>query len=104
MAFVIKQNDQRPYFRVQLTSNDAPVSLTGATSAKFIMKQGATTKVTATAQIIDAPNGIVQYAWAAADTNTAGTYNAEIEILWGTERQTFPSSGYFAITIEADLG
>ena len=55
---------------------------------------------------IDMNAGIVEYAWAANDTDTTGEYNAEVEIDWGgspTEYQTFPSKGYFAISISDDL-
>lgn len=106
MAFEIKAHDRRPHYRVQLTANGAPIDLTGASSVSFQMYTSAgTVKVAKTAAtIVDGPTGVVEYAWAAGDTDTPGTYNAEFEVLWGTEPQTFPSSGYFTITINADLG
>lgn len=107
MAYEIKRNDRRPRWRVQLTANDLPVDLTGNSGVKFIMKSGATIKVNkATMNIVDAATGIVEYAWGATDTDTSGTYNAEVEVNWGgspAELQTFPSSGYFVIEITDDL-
>lgn len=107
MAFEIKRNDLRPHFRVQLTQNGAPADLTGAVAARFIMKATSTLKVNRqTMTFIDKPTGVVEYAWGATDTDTTGEYNAEVEIDWGgapTEYQTFPSKGYFAISISDDL-
>ena len=105
MAFEIKRNDLRPRFRVTLKSNGDPVDLTAATSAFFIMKTGSTIKVNRGAMtFIDRPAGVVEYAWSSGNTDTAGTYNCEVEVLWGTDPQTFPSKGYFTVTIEDDLG
>lgn len=108
MAFEIKRNDRRPYFRVALTQNGSAADLTTAVAARFIMKTGSTIKVNrATMTFIDKPGGIVQYAWAATDTDTSGDYNCEVEIDWGgspAELQTFPSKGYFTVTITDDLG
>jgi len=107
MAFEIKRNDLRPHFRVQLTENGQPADLTGAVAARFIMKATSTLKVNRQVMdFIDMNAGIVEYAWAANDTDTTGEYNAEVEIDWGgspTEYQTFPSKGYFAISISDDL-
>lgn len=104
MAFEIKRNDRRPRWRVQLTANTIPVNLTTATAVTFTMKTGATTKVNKGAMtIVDATTGVVEYPWASGDTDTAGTYNAEVEVSWGGEFQSFPSKGYFTVTIEDDL-
>lgn len=112
MALEIKRNDRRPYFRVQLTNKvdnvETPADLSTAIAARIIMKTGTTgtPKINRAAMtFIDKPNGIVQYAWAAGDTDTDGTYNVEVEIDWGgSEFQTFPSAGYFTVIIGIDLG
>lgn len=105
MAFEIKKNDRRPYYRVQLTANGTPVDLTGATAARFIMKSGSTVVVNKQAMtFVDRPTGVVQYAWGATDTATSGDFNIEVEVDWGgSELQTFPSKGYFTATISDDL-
>jgi hypothetical protein len=105
MAFEIKRNDLRPRWRVALMSNDLPVDLTAAESAAFTMKQGSSIKVNKEAMVfLDRVNGIVEYEWAAGDTDTSGTYNAEVEVDWGAGAiQSFPSKGYFTVTIEDDL-
>lgn len=107
MAHEMKRNDLRPYFRVQLKQNGEPADLTGAVAARFIMKEGATLKVDREAMVfVDEPTGVVEYHWALGDTDTTGDYNVEIEIDWGgapPEYQTFPSTGYFTVSISDDL-
>lgn len=104
MAFEIKRNDRRPYFRVALTQNGDPADLTAAVSAALIMKSASGIKVNkGPMTFVDRPNGIVQYAWGATDTDTSGEYNVEVEIDWGGELQTFPSVGYFTVSISDDL-
>jgi hypothetical protein len=107
MAFEIKRNDRRPYFRVQLTENGDPADLSTAVAARLIMKSGTTVKINKQPMtFIDKPTGIVQYAWADGDTDTTGTYNVEVEVDWGgapAEFQTFPSAGYFTVDITDDL-
>lgn len=104
MPFTIKRNDRRPRYRVNLTTDGTPADLSAATSVKFLMKQGSTLKVSQPATIVDPLTGLVEYAWAAGDTDTPGEYNVEFEVSWGLETQTFPSVGYFTCTIESDLG
>lgn len=106
MAYEIKRNDRRPYWRVQLTQNGAPADITGNAGVTFTMKTGSTIKVNkATMVVIDPVLGIVEYRWSnASDTDTSGTYNAEVEVDWGGGvTQTFPSKGYFAVEITDDL-
>lgn len=106
-GFSIKRNDRRPRWRYGLTVNGEPADLTGATAVRFIMKQGATTKVNKQAMtVIDATSGLIEYAWGATDTDTSGVYNVEVEVDWGgspAELQTFPNEGYFTVTITDDL-
>lgn len=108
MAFEIKRNDRRPRLRVQLTSNSLPVDLNGAVAVRFYMKTapGATAKINQPATFVDKTSGTVEYAWAVGDTDTSGNYIAEFEVDWGgspAEKQTFPSSSYFTVTINDDL-
>lgn len=107
MAFEIKQNDRRPYWRVMLTENGDAANITGAVGAVFTMKDATsgTLKINKEAMtVIEEVSGTVEYVWQAGDTDTAGTYSAEVEVDWGGgETQTFPSHGYFLITIYDDL-
>lgn len=108
MAFELKVNDRRPTWRVQLTANGEPVDVTGALNIRFTMSTGSPgdpPKVSSEPMdVVEAPNGIVEYAWAAGDTDTAGNYNAEVEVEWEAGvTTTFPSKGYFLISIFEDL-
>lgn len=105
-GFEIKRHDRRPRWRVQLKHDGVPADITGNSSVKFIMKNSSNTivlnKVAMT--VVDAPTGVVEYAWQAGDTDTTGTFTAEVEIDWGGgEFETFPSNGYFTITVNDDL-
>ena len=54
--------------------------------------------------VIDPLTGVVEYAWAEGDTDEAGDFLVEVEVDWGGgEFQSFPSKGYFSVTIEDDL-
>lgn len=105
MAFEIKRNDLRPRWRVQLTAVGEPVDLTAASAARFTMKTGTTLKVNKEDMVfVDRLTGVIEYVWVVGDTDVSGTYNVEVEIDWGGgEIQSFPSKGYFTITIEDDL-
>ena len=107
MPFEIKRNDKRPYWRVQLTQNGAPADITGNFGVKFTMKLGSSApKINKQSmEVINASTGVVEYRWPnAGDTDTSGTFNAEVEVDWGGgATQTFPSKGYFTIPIEDDL-
>lgn len=106
MAFRIKTNDTGPVLSVTLTdANGNGIGLAGA-SARFHMKAfGASElKIDAPATILDDLNGVVKYDWVAGDTDTAGTYYGEIEVLYGDATvETFPNNGYFTIIIKEDL-
>lgn len=115
--FEIKQNDRRPFFVVLLRDNygettESAVDLTTAGSAVFNMKQASspgTVKINrGSASITDAPAGEVTYQWGTADTDTAGSYLAEIEVAWNDGKpETFPSGpsggSYWEITITDDI-
>ena len=105
MAFEIKRNDRRPYWRTTLTENGNAVNVTTATAVTFTMRTGTTIKINKEAMVlVDAAEGIVEYRWSAGSTDTAGSYNAEVEVDWGAGiTQTFPSKGYNVITIYEDL-
>jgi hypothetical protein len=74
---------------------------------KFLMKPttGGSLVVNDPGVFIDRTNGIVEYQWAAGDTDTSNAnYQMEVEVDWSGEKQTFPSTGYFPVSITDDLG
>ena len=103
--FAIKRNDRLPALRVQLLRDDGTiVNLTTATAVT--LKMGAPFNLNVAAVVIDAVNGIVEYAWAAGNTNvTEGNYRAEFEVTWpGGIPETFPTDGYIIVQVYTDLG
>jgi hypothetical protein len=104
--FAIKRNDTAPSLVATLRDAEGvAVNLTGAT-VDLIMAAATTgtVKVNTAATLTDAANGIVTYNWLAADTSTAGDFNAEFEVTYsGGKKQTFPTDGYIKIVITADL-
>lgn len=106
--FQIKAHDRKPSLAVTLTAGGVPLDLTNATTIDFIMKNKAvpgTIKVNAPAAIVaPATSGKVRYDWLAADTDTAGEYQAEFEIHWSDGKpQTAPTDSYITIDVLADL-
>jgi hypothetical protein len=104
--FTIKQHDTRPIIQVNLAVGGSLVNLTTATSVSFIMAPalGGAATIDAAATIDDAATGLVSYTWAAGDTDTVGSFDAEWEVLWSDgSKQTFPTDSYLSIEIVADL-
>lgn len=118
MAFYIKQNDTSPAYVVDLQDDvdttPAAINLTDATSVTFKMRSAAA--AASSAPVVDeamtittAASGRCTYEWQTGDTATAGTYNAEFEILWddGTietvPNGADPAAQYLTIVIVDDL-
>lgn len=108
--FTFKRNDRLPKLRATLQQGSpaTPIDLTTAVSVKLILKDSTNmagaAKVNAACTLVTPSSGIVEYAWAAGDTDTSGTYNGEFEITWSTGiTETVPNTGYFTVTIVDDL-
>lgn len=123
-TFLIKRGDTKPYIRRQLVdTNGNAIVLDGSETVKFTMRvstdvaMAGGAKVHATADIINAALGIVEYKWAAADTNTTTytetstlgrfadvPYAAEFEVNYADlSVETFPQADYIAVSIPPDL-
>ena len=106
--FVIKKGDRLSVLTATLKDSAGnAVDLTGAT-VKLLMKEigGAALKVNAAGTVDpDQVNnkGKVSYAWAAVDTDTPGTYEAEWEVTLSGKQQSFPNDSYLVIRILDDL-
>lgn len=94
--FYIKQGDTLPLFRTTLKdAAGVGVNLTGSTVKLTLTNiETKALKITeASVSLIDAANGIVEYTWLTADTDTAGTFSAEFEVTTGGGRiHTFPNA------------
>jgi len=102
----IKQGDRRPAAPATIKRGTAIVDLTNATSVTFKLRRKSFVDLTvdAEADILSAVDGTVEYRWAVGDTDLAGEYQAEWEVLWsdGTP-ETFPTMGYDLCMIYSDL-
>lgn len=105
--FFIKRNDRRESIERILRNSDGTIcDLSTASGVKFIMKgkNGGTTVVNATAQIVNAAAGHVRYSWGAGDTGVAGTYDAEWQVTFNDNtKQTFPNDDNLVVYVLADL-
>jgi hypothetical protein len=101
--FYIKRNDTSPSIRYALSPTS--VDLTGATVRFHMRARGGATVVYSAASVVTATGTpTVEYDWDAADTDTAGVYEAEFEVTYPVGAiETFPSVGYIRVSIEEDI-
>jgi 5-hydroxyisourate hydrolase-like protein (transthyretin family) len=106
MTFYIKQNDTSPAMLATLqNASGTAIDLTGA-SVRFHMRtvNGSASVVSAAATIVTAASGIVRYSWAAGDTATVGTYQAEFQVTYADATiETFPNDSYISVQIVDDI-
>jgi hypothetical protein len=101
-----KQNDTRPAAPAILKRGTTVVDLTLATTVTFKMRRlgKIELKVDNTAYVVSAVAGSVEYRWAEGDTDAAGEYLAEWEVLWDDDTvETFPTVDYDVVLISSDL-
>jgi hypothetical protein len=105
MAFNIKRNDTVPVFQAGLLDGSGlPIDLTGATVRFHMRDSDGIVVIDQPADIINPTTGTVQYSWVASDTDTSGTFQAEIEVTYALgEIETFPNSTYEEIIIIDDI-
>lgn len=107
MAFSLKQNDTSPAIAAYLLDQDEnPIDLTQCTVRFIMRKRGEEAyKVYQTVTIVDEDSGRIRYNWSAADTDTAGTFDAEFEVTYSDGTiETFPNDTYVTVNILDDLG
>jgi hypothetical protein len=104
----MKRHDTRPTLLLRLRDVDGAVAnLTGAT-ARFLMRQQnvvpVVVKVDREMDIIDPEDGVVRLLWNPEDTDTAGTFDAEVEVTYSDGKtKTYPNHTYDTITIVEDI-
>ena len=108
----ITQNDTGPALLPTLVDEDGVVvNLTGVSDADvrfhMIDPSSSSTKVdnnTDTSVLSPATDGKVQYLWQAADTDTPGLFDGEIQVTFpGGQIITFPNYRYFTILIREEV-
>jgi len=105
MTFTIKQSDTSPSIQAALQdSNLTAINLTGATVNFHMKLLGGTTMLNEEMIIVEPLTGLVRYDWQDGDTSIAGTYYAEIEVIYSDlSVETFPNTGNLAIVITPEL-
>ncbi|MEN8659819.1 MAG: BppU family phage baseplate upper protein [Marivita sp.] len=106
MTFNIKQNDTFPDLEGVLTDeNGTPINLTDATAVRFHMRDAeGTVVIDADMTVVSPADGTVYYSWQGADTATAGTFEAEVEVTYSTGKiETFPNNTYTEVIITDDI-
>lgn len=111
--FTINRGDLYPPLETTLekrnksTGEWEPLDLTNAVSVTLIMvsDRPSGTKVTGVCSVpAPATSGQIEYPWEAGDTEVAGQYRAQFEIVWSNSKpQTVPNSGYHVVEIQPDL-
>jgi len=85
-----------------------PIDLTGCTvTFQMVGTDGCCggRVIGGTATIVDAKGGCVSYAWAAGDTDIAGTYRATWTVTTAAGlKLDFPNNGYIIVSIRPKVG
>lgn len=105
--FYIKQGDTQPDLVAILKDADGDaVDLSTATSVTFHMRMKNETDVLINRATIISPTvtGQVTLVWLATETETAGDFEAEFEVLWNTGKiSTFPNKKHTSIQITEQI-
>lgn len=108
----MKRGDTSPPIEKTLTgADDLPADLNDINAVTFFMRPfrgkredavvlGGTTDV-----VGDPTEGNVKYTWADGDTDVAGIYFGEFEVIYVDDsRETFPNATYIVIQVTDDIG
>lgn len=105
LAVSWKKNDLLPPASgTILNADNTPVNLTGCT-IKWLMRDAQhQLKINAPATITSALTGAWSYTPVVGDTNTAGAFEAELEVAFPSGKvETFPNRGYITVRIDEDV-
>lgn len=105
--FTIKRHARRPYIRIAVKDkNGDAFDLAGALTATFIMYDSEGVEKVSSPGVLASPltDGVIYYAWGATDTDTAGQFRAEFDVVYtGGEKLTLPVKGALSVRIYEDL-
>jgi hypothetical protein len=102
----IKRGDTRNCIKAVLKdARGAPVDLTDCSVDFHMAPLNRSAIISRAAHIQDAAAGEVWVVWVPGETDTAGIYRAEFEVIYEDgRRETFPNANYISIRILGDLG
>ena len=102
---VLKQNDTAPKLQLTLRDGNGDLKNLIGASAKICGRHKLTRelKISGTATVTGT-TGLIEYQWQAADTDTAGIYELEVEVTYSDATvETFPSGSYIQLRILGDV-
>lgn len=101
---LIRRGDRLPVLRRVLEIDGAAVDLTNATTVTFKVQGSTGIVITGSCTVIDAVNGVVDYAWSVQDAAVAaGFYIAWYEVTFASSTLTLPNAGYLTMQITSTL-
>ena len=102
----IKRGDTRHALKAVLKdASGTPVDLTDCSVSFHMAPLNRPAVISRAVHIEDAGNGEVWMVWAPGETDIAGIFRAEFEVVYQDgRRETFPNDGYISIQILDDLG
>lgn len=109
--FTIKRNDTLPALQICLIDKGClggkeSYNLSGVTGVTFTMSNecGDYKIFAKSAQTISVSGGTIQYNWDAEDTNEAGTFAGEFQLLYSDgNRMSVPQNGQINVFIPKDV-
>lgn len=109
--FIIKRNDTLPALQLCLIDRGClgekePYNLSGVTGVTFTMTyDSGDYKIYAKpAQLFSSSGGTIQYNWDSEDTNEAGRFNGEFQLLYSDgNKMSIPQNGQIIINIPKDI-
>lgn len=110
--FHIKRGDTEPRIRGIAKDRDGALINFAGAAVFFVYQQlddngapvGAEIRRAATLVSYTATEAVLEYAWVAGDTATAGKYRAEFEVTLASGAvRTFPNKGFIALLIQEDV-
>lgn len=106
--FNLKRNDTLPYLDVRLKESSTEytdLTVSGVT-VNFTMKNfdtGVLKIDSASCSILNAAGGSVRYSWQDIDTDEAGVFLGEFEVIFPTGKKTYPPDDSLIINITEDF-
>jgi len=102
--FIMKQFDTLPILTAILKDANGVVMNLSNTTVTFKMGTEISIKVTGATTITDTLGGAVKYEWDPNDTDTAGVFFGEFEVVHlSGKKETFPNNEPFRVVIRPDV-
>lgn len=102
----IKEGDTEPVLEATLQRDGTGFDLSTVSNPSVTVVIGATDnepQASGECEIVDAPNGVVEYDWVDGDTSSPGVYQCEFVVRGDSMESTFPSEGYSTVHIQSEV-